>query len=110
MRLVNSYASPYVREKKNGDFSDNKISSERKLIPGGRAQSRRLPSGGKNLESLKRVSQTLKQLLRIHFEHPLSVTVEKKGGEKKKRKKEADRTVRYNREGKIRFSVYYIQV
>ena len=46
-----------------------------------------ISSGGeKNLELLKHVSQAFKQLLRIHFERPLSIVEEKKKRKEKKRR------------------------
>ena len=64
-----------------------------------------ISSGGeKNLELLKHVSQAFKQLLRIHFERPLSIVEEKK--EKKRKKKEEIQQPSYNRGEEIRFLLY----
>lgn len=49
-----------------------------------------ISSGGeKNLELLKHVSQAFKQLLRIHFERPLSIV---SPGKKKRKEKKRDPT------------------
>lgn len=58
--------------------------------------------GEKNLELLKHVSQAFKQLLRIHFERPLSIV---SPGKKEKKKKEIQQPS-YNRGEEIRFLLY----